>query len=167
MNGFQSLRNVDNYGMNTPLMGDMGSLNVPLIDAQSMAGWGASPASTLTALPAMTKGPMGMGDYMGAAGDWFSNSGFLGKTNADGSKTGGWGMPVISGLSSLASAYMGMKQLGLQRDAFNQSKKEFDMNWGAQQKTVNAQLEDRQKARVASNPGAYQSVDAYMKEKGI
>ena len=41
-----------------------------------------------------------------------------------------------------------------------QNKREFELNYAAQKQTTNASLEDRQRARVASNAGAYQSADA-------
>jgi len=100
-------------------------------------------------------------------GNWGKNSGFLGGTSADGTQTQGWGMPVIGAIQGLTSAYMGYKALGLEKDKFAQNKKEFDMNWGAQQKTLNSRMSDRQRARVASNSSAYASVDDYMKKNGI
>lgn len=84
-----------------------------------------------------------------------------------GMKSQGMAAPMIQGASALMSGILGWKQFGLQKDALKQTKKEFDMNWGAQQKSVNSSLEDRQRARVASNPGAYQSVGEYMDKNRI
>lgn len=137
----------------------------------SMQGWGG-PA---IAMPIDTGALQNVGSALPAAapgllsgiGDWFNNSGVLGKTMADGTKLEGWGGKALNALQGIGNIYMGMKNYGLARDSFDQAKKEFDMNWGAQQKTVNAQLEDRQRARVASNPGAYQSVSDYMRQNRI
>lgn len=96
-----------------------------------------------------------------------SLGGFLGTRNADGSGTTGWGMPVIQGASALMNGFMGMKNYGLAKKQFEFSKDMALKNLENQTKTINTQMEDRQRARVASNPGAYQSVDAYMKEKGL
>ena len=100
----------------------------------------------------------------GATGGLFDN--FLSKTE-NGVTTQGWGMPAIGAAQGLMNGILGMKSYGLARDQLNQSKKEFQMNWDAQKKTVNSQLEDRQRARLASNPGAYESLDSYMKKNGI
>lgn len=101
----------------------------------------------------------------GSQGSWWDS--LFDRTSANGVKTQGMAAPLIGGASALMSGIMGWKQYGLQKDALNQTKKEFDMNWGAQQKTMNSSMEDRQRARVASNPGAYQSVGDYMKKNGI
>lgn len=111
---------------------------------------------------------LGLGTPMGNAGggSWWDS--LFDKTDtATGIKTQGLAMPLIGGASALMSGILGFKQYGLQKDALKQSKKEFEMNWGAQQKAVNSQMEDRQRARVASNPNAYQSVGDYMKQNGI
>lgn len=110
---------------------------------------------------------------MGGGGGWFDSmkswgqdSGFLGKTE-NGVTTQGWGGTALGIAQGLGNAWMGMKQYGLAKDQLAQSKKQFEMNYAAQQKTTNSALEDRQRARVASNPGAYQSVGDYMKKNGI
>ena len=100
----------------------------------------------------------------GSKGSWWDS--LFDKTE-NGVKTQGLAMPLIAGGSALMSGIMGYKQYGLQKEALKQTKKEFDLNWGAQQKTVNSQLEDRQRARVAANPSAYQGVGEYMKKNGI
>lgn len=124
---------------------------------------------TTNGLTAATTGSdvSSLGSWFGDLGEKIGNSGFTGKTLADGTKTQGWGAPVLGALGGLASSYLGFQQLGQAKDAFNENKRQFEMNWGAQQKTVNSQLEDRQRARIASNPGAYTSVSEYMKKNGI
>jgi hypothetical protein len=104
---------------------------------------------------------------MGGVGDWFNNSGFFGSTAADGTKTQGWGGTAIGVAQGLGNAFLGMKQYGLAKDQLAFGKEQFNKNYAAQQKTTNAAFEDRQRARVASNPGAYQSVGDYMKQNGI
>lgn len=91
----------------------------------------------------------------------------LGKVDEKGIKTEGLGGLGLNALSSLGNAWLGMKQLQLGRDTLDQNKQQFDMNWGAQKATTNSALEDRQRARVASNAGAYQSVGDYMNKNGI
>lgn len=94
--------------------------------------------------------------------------GFFDKVNpATGIKTPGYGLPAIQGAGALGNLFLGMKSYGLAKDQFSQSKKEFGMNWDANKRLTNASLEDRQNARVASQPGAYQSVFEYMQKNGI
>lgn len=106
------------------------------------------------------------GSSFGGVGDWFNNSGFLGKSE-NGITTQGWGGAALGLAQGLGNAWMGMKQYGLAKDQLAQSKKQFELNFGAQKKITNSALEDRQRARVASNPGAYESVGEYMKKNGI
>lgn len=80
---------------------------------------------------------------------------------------GGWAMPVIQGAGALMNGYMGMKQYGLAKDQLAFTKEAFNKNFASQSKLTNARLEDRQRARVASNPGAYQSVGPYMQKNGV
>lgn len=86
---------------------------------------------------------------------------------ASGIKTMGFAGPAMSGLSSLVSGFMGMSALKEARAARAQQQKQFDMNYGAQRTLTNSMLEDRQRARVASNPGAYQSVGDYMTQNKV
>lgn len=100
-------------------------------------------------------------------GDWIKKSGFLDSTDKAGVKTQGFGAPLLGVATGLSNAWMGMKQYDLAKDSLAASKDQFAKNFGAQQKTTNAALADRQAARVASNPGAYASVSDYMKQYGI
>ena len=94
-------------------------------------------------------------------------NGFLGSTDVNGIQTPGWGGTAIAGAQGLMNLFMGMKQYGLYKDQLSQSKRQFNLNYNAQRQTTNAALEDRQRARVASNPGAYQSPSDYMDQYGI
>lgn len=79
----------------------------------------------------------------------------------------GWGNMAMGAAGGIFNAWNGMKMYGLAKDTLEQNKQQFAQNFGAQQKMTNARLEDRQAARVASNPGAYQSVGDYMKKNGV
>ncbi len=91
----------------------------------------------------------------------------LGYTDQNGNQQQGWGGLALGAASALGNSYMGMKQYGLAKDALKQQQRQFDINFGAQRQMVNSQLEDRQRARVASNPEAYQSVGEYMNQNRI
>lgn len=102
------------------------------------------------------------------ASPWNWTDFLFGSTNNQtGIKTNG-ALGTGSGiLQGLGSAYMGMKQYGLAKDQLQFSKDAFNKNYAAQAKMTNSMLEDRQRARMASNPGAYQSVGDYMAKNGI
>ena len=99
--------------------------------------------------------------------DLFSLDGFLGGKNADGSSFNGWGGMAMGAIQGLGNAYMGMKQYGLAKEQLQFSKDAFERNFAAQRQMTNTNLQDRQRARVASNPGAYQSVGEYMSKNGV
>ena len=120
-------------------------------------------ASYSSALNPIKEGQVSSGDSL--FGGLFDN--FFDTTDANGIKTQGWGGLALSGLQGLGNSYMGMKQYGLAEDALKEQKRQFNINYEAQRKMTNAQLSDRQRARVASNPGAYESEVDYMKKWGI
>lgn len=98
---------------------------------------------------------------------FFSWNGFAGGKNADGTSTNGWGGAALGLIQGLASFGQARNQLNLVKDQLQFSKDAFNKNYAAQAKMTNASLMDRQRARVASNPGAYQSVGDYMAQNGI
>jgi len=99
--------------------------------------------------------------------DFWSMKGVLGGKNADGSVDMGWGGMALGAAQGLGNAYMAMKQYGLAKQSLAENKRQFQLNYDAQKTTTNSALEDRQRARVASNAGAYQSVGDYMDKNGI
>jgi hypothetical protein len=94
-------------------------------------------------------------------------SSFLQNKNSDGSTYGGYGMAALGVAQGLGNLYLGMKQYNLAKDTLAENKMQFRNNYEAQRTTTNAQLRDRQNARVASNAGAYQSVSDYMRDNEI
>lgn len=75
---------------------------------------------------------------------------------------GGWGGMALNAAGGLMQGFLGMKQYGLAKKTLEENKRQFQMNYDAQKQSTNTRLEDRQRARVASNSGAYQSVGDYM-----
>lgn len=73
----------------------------------------------------------------------------------------------LGGVNSLLTGYLGFQNLGLAKKQYQSQLDQFNKQWAANKKLTNASLADRQAARVASNPNAYQSVDDYMKKYGI
>lgn len=102
----------------------------------------------------------------GSPSDWQMK--WLGGVDgATGTRTNGI-LPVgAAALTGLASSYLGFQQLNLAKQQLSQNKKVFNLNFQTQAANVNRDLEDRQRARVASNAGAYDSVDSYMSKNGI
>lgn len=162
-----SLANSDAFGMPfaapsapfagnpAPGIGDYGAIGVPTLGAQAL---GDLPLDIGGAVP---------GGFMDSFSNWLSGGGLFGKTNPDGTRSMGAAGTILGGLQALGSAYMGMKQYGLAKQQLAEGRRQYDQNYAAQRTTVNSQLEDRQRARLASNPGAYQSVGDYMTKYGV
>ena len=74
---------------------------------------------------------------------------------------------ILGAAGGLTSAFLGLKQYGLAKQALDKSQKQFEMNYAAQRDLTNNRLEDRQAARVASNPNGYQDVASYMSRWGV
>jgi hypothetical protein len=108
------------------------------------------------------------GGFMSSFGNWAKSSGMIGSYDpATQTQTQGWGGLALGAGQGLFNGWLGLQQLGLAKDTLSFNKEQFQKNFGAQQKTTNARLEDRQRARVASNSSAYQSVGDYMQQNRI
>lgn len=79
----------------------------------------------------------------------------------------GWGGLALGTAQGIGSLYLGMKQYGLAKDSLETNKRQFQMQYDAQKNLTNSRLEDRQSARVQSDPGAHVPVDEYMKKYGV
>lgn len=79
----------------------------------------------------------------------------------------GWGGLALGGVETFAKVFMGMQQYGLAKKQLAENQRQFDTNFAAQKGLTNSNLEDRQRARVASNAGAYESVGNYMNKNGV
>lgn len=141
------------------------SNNLLNIDTSNPMGIATQPQSgmggfSLGQIPGMSAG---VGTAAGAApaGGGFMK-GLIGTKEAP-----GWGGLALGAAQGLSDAYTGMQQLALAKKTLAANKEQFALNFGAQQRTTNAALEDRQRARVASNSGAYQSVGDYMNQNRI
>ena len=103
---------------------------------------------------------IGTGNYGGGQGmlaqtnNWMSNNADLLKSGI-GLLTGGMG------------AWSGMQQNKLMRQNMNQQAGQFREQMDLSKQNLNRNIEDRQRARVASNAQAYESVDSYMKKYGV
>ena len=108
----------------------------------------------------------GLSDFWKGDG-FFGRNSLLGGTNEKGVTTKGWA-PVALGLGqAIFGGIQGQNALKLANSQFKEQKRQFDLNYGAQRQAINTELEDRQRARVASNPGAYESVSSYLDKNRI
>lgn len=105
-------------------------------------------------------------DSGGGGGNPGFMGGILGRTDPDGTKHAGWGGLALGAASGIGNAYLGMKQYGLAKDSLKENKRQFNQNFGAQQKMTNSRLEDRQNARNAAS-GGQQDTASYMKKWGV
>jgi hypothetical protein len=92
---------------------------------------------------------------------------WLGGKNADGSQINSGLGAAFGAAQGMFNGYLGMKQLAVAKQTLAEGRRQFDLNYGNQRQMVNTQLEDRQRARVASNPTGYQSVGDYMSKNRI
>ena len=132
--------------------------NVPKTTTNPMGDWGGFGVGNKTSVG-------GFGSDIAkdiSEENWFQRNGLLG-----GKKGPGQLGNILGGIQGAANLFMGMKQYGMAKDALNQAKEQYNRNYAAQKQTTNASLEDRQRARNASNPNAYVSVDEYMAQNGI
>ena len=100
------------------------------------------------------------------AGDFSSMQRWMGGTNDAGAQTQGI-LPTGMGMATGAlQGYLGMKQYGLAKDTHKQNKKEFNLNYDAQQQQTNRELRERQQWRNRNTDHA-QSVDSYMDKNRV
>jgi hypothetical protein len=159
---------MSNYGSMTPVdfgLNYSGGPSRTGFNFDSLGGTGFQANGSTISTPTLTGGIGGGGGS--GTGNWFRDSGFLGSRNTDGTFNQGWGGMALGGAQALGSLYLGMKQYGLAKDTLAANKAQFERNFDAQRRTTNASLEDRQRARVASNAGAYQSVGDYMDQNRV
>jgi len=147
------LSSMSNYGSMTPV--DFG------LNFGTPGGLGFRANGATLSTPNLTGG---MG---GGGGQRSIFDSFLQQRNADGTTSGGYGAAALGTLQGIGNLYLGMKQYGLAKETLANNKAQFERNFAAQRQTTNAALEDRQRARVASNSGAYQSVGDYMNQNEV
>ena len=108
----------------------------------------------------------------GAGGGLFNNlfsrqSLFGGTDPNTGISTGGWAPVALGAGQAIFGALQGNKAMGLAEKQFKEGQRQFDLNFNAQRQTINTQLEDRQRARNASNATAYENTDDYLRKNRV
>ena len=162
--------------MNYPFLG----YNTPGLQLGQQAGLGGMPTSApymggglsmnpggyqgLTSTPSYQDIGSAMGMDMPSytqGGTAFGNLGNWAAQNSDLLKSG---MGLVTGG---IGAWQGYNQNKLMRQNMGQQASQFREQMDLSKQSINRNIEDRQRARVASNPTAYESVDSYMKKYGV
>lgn len=108
------------------------------------------------------------GNSGGLLGNLFSRQSLFGGTDSQtGISTGGWAPVALGAGQAIFGALQGNKAMGLAEKQFDESKRQFDLNFNAQRQSINTQLEDRQRARNASNSTAYENTDEYLRKNKV
>ena len=104
----------------------------------------------------------------GMFGNMFNRQSMFGGTDMNsGVSSGGWAPVALGAGQAIFGALQGNKATKLAENQFKEGKRQFDLNFNAQRSTINSQLEDRQRARNASNPTAYENTDDYLRKNRV
>lgn len=145
-----------------------GNIATPVADPSGGVPLAGGMGQTLLNTDTTGLDPSGQTPVPGMENGWGNLFGALGSTNQKtGIRSDGWGGMALGVGQGLAGAFLGAQQYNLAKDALSENKRQFQMNYDNQRKSLNTDLEDRQRARVASNAGAYQSVGDYMQKNGV
>jgi len=107
-------------------------------------------------------------------GEW--SSPILGDALNEGGKTPApqsaiWGntMQGINAATNLFNGWVGYQQMKAAREGLQESKRQFDMNWGAQKQLTNQQLWERRNAQIAAAGGVNNGLtpDEYVMQWGV
>ncbi|CAZ66216.1 N4 gp52-like protein [Pseudomonas phage LUZ7] len=142
------------------------------LDLSTLGSFGLGGPQTNIQMPSINVGAeaapaQGLANLMSGFGGFFNQESMFGGVSESGARTGGWVMPALGIGQALMGMQAGKRQEKFARDQLAESRRQFDLNFGAQRQSINTQMEDRQRARVASNAGAYESVDKYMERNRI
>lgn len=147
-------------GLRMPTAGSGLGFKMPIDEALMGTGISATP----NILADIEKYGSGYTGYLNSAPNVMSN---LGSQGGAGSFLNNYGGLALGALQGVGNLFMGMQQYGMAKKALNESTRQFNVNYDAQKKLTNSRLEDRQRARLAADPNAHQSVDQYMNRYGI
>ena len=149
--------------------------SVPAANAFTQSMQGLSPEVTKSLWS--SGGPVSSGWFSDAFGGFdtamkginqkFQDWGVTGGKDAKGNAFNGWGGLALGAAQGIAN-WMGAKdQFALQKKATEAAIFNSNENMRINKARLNDDLRSRQIARVAANPGAYQSVGEYMKANQV
>ena len=124
-----------------------------------MASWGNTPAT----------GAINTTQFLSPEmlANYAAPTGFADKLRDFNSQYGSTIMGGLQGAAGLWGAYNGMQQNKLVKQQMANSLNQWNKSYANQVASYNTRLEDRQRARVGSNPNAYESVDSYMQKNRL
>ena len=127
-----------------------------------MASWGNTPAAGAT-------GAINTSQFMSPQmlANYAAPTGIADKLRDFNSQYGSTITGGLQAASGLWGAYNGMQQTKLAKQQMANSLNQWNKSYANQVSSYNTRLEDRQRARVGSNPNAYESVDSYMQKNRI
>lgn len=150
-----------NVGANAAMGIDVAN-PTPLTNPVATGDWTAAFTKAGTGIPNIgASGVPGMATPNMSANWW---DGMVGTK-----ETPGWGGMAMGAASGISSAMLGWGQYNMAKDALATNQKQFQMQYDAQKRMTNSNLEDRQAGRIAAaGPNSrYQSVGDYMKKNGV
>lgn len=114
---------------------------------------------------------VGLGNHgvQPSAWDQFSGlfDGFFTQEGPGGQPIGGWGLNALNAGNGLLQSWLGFQQLGMAQDQFDFQKNAWNAQYNDNKTMLNTQMADRQAARYAANPLAYQDPATYMAQNKI
>lgn len=157
--GFQQELNVSNLGQYGMGLGQTAANTNTIVDVAPVAVQGQAGGATGGLFSSMSN----------LLGSIFNQKSMFGGVDAKGVQSMGWAAPAVGLSSALLGYQQGRETQQIARDNLKESQRQFNLNYGAQRQNLNTELEDRQRARVASagGSGAYESVDSYMNRNRI
>lgn len=155
--------NTDFLPFNFDLSGIFGGTTAQGLDEQANSGLVSFPG-----FGAATSGAPASTGSSGLFSGLFSRQSLFGGTDpSTGISTGGWAPVALGAGQAIFGALQGNKAMKLAQKQFDEGKRQFDLNFNAQRQSINTQLEDRQRARNASNSTAYENTEDYMKKNRV
>jgi len=118
----------------------------------------------------MTSGAPSSPTAMGQLGDWFQGTFNSAPTQGQGAMpSNAWGNfgSMMQGIGAVGGLFLGGQQLGMAKDQFAQTQKNWEMNYANQRQLTNQQLLDRQRARSAASSSYAKPDSAWEKENLI
>ena len=107
-------------------------------------------------------------DTGGGGGRWGKMKSWFGSTDQESGKFNpGPALYGVQAATGLLQGYMALKNYGLAKKMGKHQRRISETNLYNQGTLTNAELEDRQIARVGANPNAYESVDSYMNKNRV
>ena len=151
---------MDNF--NNPLDGGLAPIQGAAVANQAVAPISTGvtgAAGATTGYTPVVPGVQGAGTAASGQGTFFRN--------ADGSLNLGNAQTILGGIQTIGSLWNSFQQQKLAKESFALNKKAFETNLSNQRSTYNTALEDRIRARYATEGRTSQEADATIAERSL